>query len=176
MTRTFRTHQTRTIHTVMAACAMAVLMASGAVAAPKGQSPAKDQRFITEAIEGDMSEVAMGKLAQQKGQSDQVKQFGQALAQDHGDHLQKAQQLASQNGMTAPSEPNKQQKAIYKRLDGLSGTQFDQAFAKAMVSDHQKDIKAYQKQAAVNSPLSDFAKETVPVLQRHLDMAKSLGK
>ncbi|MGJ4929249.1 DUF4142 domain-containing protein [Bradyrhizobium sp. HKCCYLS2038] len=129
---------------------------------------------MTEAIEGDLSEVNMGKLAQQKGQSDQVKQFGQALQQDHGDHLQKAQQLASQNGMKVPSEPSKKQLAIYSKLDGMQGDRFDKAFAKAMVTDHQKDLAAYKKQAAAKSPLSDFAQQTVPVLQKHLDMAKSL--
>ncbi|MGJ5037430.1 DUF4142 domain-containing protein [Bradyrhizobium sp. HKCCYLRH3059] len=176
MSRMIHNHQTKAIRIAMAASAVTVLVAGGAVAAPKGQSPAKDQHFMTEAIEGDMSEVNMGKLAQQKGQSDQVKQFGQALQQDHSEHLQKAQQLASQNGMKVPSEPSKKQKAIYSRLEGMSGGRFDQAFAQAMVRDHQEDIKKYQKQAAANSPLSDFAQQTVPVLQKHLDMAKSLAK
>ncbi|BAM91437.1 signal peptide [Bradyrhizobium oligotrophicum S58] len=160
----------------MAACGMTLLVAGGAIAAPKGQSPAKDRHFMTEAIEGDLSEVNMGKLAQQKGQSDQVKQFGQALQQDHGEHLQKAQQLASQNGMPVPSEPNKKQLAIYNKLEGLSGDRFDRAFAQAMVRDHQGDIKKYQKEAAAGSPLSDFAQQTLPTLQKHLEMAKSLSK
>ncbi len=176
MSRMIHNRQTKAIRIAMAASAVTVLVAGGAVAAPKGQPPAKDQHFMTEAIEGDMSEVSMGRLAQQKGQSDQVKQFGQALQQDHSEHLQKAQQLASQNGMKMPSEPSKKQKAIYSRLEGMSGGRFDQAFAQAMVRDHQEDIKKYQKQAAANSPLSDFAQQTVPVLQKHLDMAKSLAK
>ena len=175
MTRLIGAHQKRIIQTTLAACATTLLVASGATAAPKGQSAAKDQHFMTEAIEGDLAEVNMGKLAQQKGQSDQVKQFGQALQQDHGDHLQKAQQLAQQNGITVPSEPNKQQLAIYNRLDALQGNRFDQAFAKAMVRDHEKDIAKYKKEAAAKSPLSDFAQQTVPVLQKHLDMARSLA-
>jgi putative membrane protein len=176
MSKMTAANQMRTIHTVVATCAMTLFVASGAVAAPKGQSPAKDQHFMAEAIEGDLSEVNMGKLAQQKGQSDQVKQFGQALQQDHGEHLQKAQQLADQSGMKVPSEPNKKQQAVYNKLEGLSGDRFDRAFAQAMVRDHQEDIKKYQKEAAANSPLSDFARQTVPALQKHLDMAKSLSK
>src|SRR3954469_15828935 len=133
MTRMIGTYSTRTIPTIMAACAVTIFVAGGAVAAPKGQSPSKDQHFMAEAIEGDLSEVNMGKLAQQKGQSDQVKQFGQALQQDHGEHLQKAQQLADQSGMKVPSEPNKKQQAVYNKLEGLSGDRFDRAFAQAMV-------------------------------------------
>jgi putative membrane protein len=168
--------QMRTSFTAVAACALNLFLVGGASAAPMAPSPAKDQHFMTEAIEGDLSEVNMGKLAQQKGQSDQVKQFGLALQQDHGEHLQKAQQLASQNGMKTPSEPSEKQKAIYSRLESMSGDRFDRAFAQAMVRDHQEDIKKYQKEAAANSPLSDFARQTVPVLQKHLEMAKSLSK
>lgn len=73
MTRLIGAHQKRIIQTALAACATTLLVASGATAAPKGQSAAKDQHFMTEAIEGDLAEVNMGKLAQQKGQSDQVK-------------------------------------------------------------------------------------------------------
>jgi putative membrane protein len=64
------------------------------------QATKTDQRFLAEAIQGDLAEVNMGKLAQQKGQSDDVKQYGQMLQQDHGAHLQKAQQMAQQLGVT----------------------------------------------------------------------------
>ena len=42
-----------------------------------------DQNFMNDAVQGDLSEIKMGKLAQQKGQSQGVKQFGQMLEQDH---------------------------------------------------------------------------------------------
>jgi len=65
-----------------------------------------DQAFLKDAVQGDLSEVKMGQLAQQKGQSQDVKQFGQMLQQDHGQHLQQAQQQAQQMGVTPPTEPN----------------------------------------------------------------------
>jgi putative membrane protein len=39
------------------------------------------------------------------------------------------------------------EKATYLKLKVLSGDSFDNAFAKAMVSDHEGDIKEYQKEA-----------------------------
>jgi len=52
-----------------------------------------DQNFMNEAIEGDLSEINMGKLAQQKGQSQGIKQFGQMLEQDHSQNLQEKESL-----------------------------------------------------------------------------------
>jgi putative membrane protein len=133
-----------------------------------------DQAFLKEAVEGDMAEVKMGQLAQQNGQSQDVKSFGQMLQQDHGQHLQQAQQQAQQMGVTPPSEPNAKQKAAYDRLSKMSGAQFDKAFAKDMVKDHKEDIAKYQKEAKSKGPLANFAQQTVPVLQKHLQTAQSL--
>jgi putative membrane protein len=135
-----------------------------------------DQRFMTDAVQGDLSEVEMGKLAQEKGQSDNVKQFGKMLEQDHSEHLQKAQQIADKNGLKAPTEPSAMQQRAYQKLSGLSGSKFDAAFARDMVSDHEKDIGKYKKEASSSSDLADFAKQTVPVLQKHLQAAEALTK
>jgi putative membrane protein len=133
-----------------------------------------DQTFLKEAIQGDMAEVQMGQLAQQKGQSEDVKQFGQMLQQDHGQHLQKAQQIAQQNGMTPPTEPSAEAKKMHDKLSKMSGAQFDRAFAKDMVADHKKDIAKYQKEAKSNGPLAQFAQETIPTLQKHLQTAQQI--
>jgi putative membrane protein len=141
-------------------------------AAPRSKSG--DQHFMTEAIQGDLSEVKMGKLAQEKGQGDNVKQFGKMLEQDHSEHLQQAQQIADKNGLKAPTEPNAKQQRMYQKLNGLSGSQFDKAFAQDMVHDHEEDISKYRKEASSDSGLADFAKQTVPVLEKHLEAAKAL--
>ena len=84
---------------------------SGNAAGMAHKASKADQHFLTEAMQGDMAEVQMGKLAQQKGQSEDVKQFGQMLEQDHSQHLQQAEQQAQQLGVTAPQGPNAKQKA-----------------------------------------------------------------
>jgi putative membrane protein len=162
------------VHTSLATLGIALLAANIATAAPKDQLSRKDQHFVTEAIQGDLAEIKMGQLAQQNGQSDQVKQFGKTLEQDHSDHLQKAQQIAQQNGMRVPNEPTAKQQANYKHMSSMSGAKFHSAFAKDMVQDHEKDIGKYDKEASSGSALSDFAKQTLPVLKKHLQMAESI--
>ncbi|MCK9917788.1 DUF4142 domain-containing protein [Microbacteriaceae bacterium K1510] len=135
-----------------------------------------DERFLSEAMQGDLAEVQMGELAQQKGSNDRVKEFGQTLSKDHGDHSQKLQQLGQQMGMTLPSEPSARQKADHDRLSRLSGAQFDREFARRMVDDHRRDISRYQAEAKRSGPIGDLAKQTVPTLQQHLQMAQELTR
>ena len=64
------------------------------------------QTFITKAIEGNLAEVQMGQLAQEKGASEGVRSFGQTLQHDHAAGAQKATAVATQLGVNPPTEPN----------------------------------------------------------------------
>src|SRR5215211_7572150 len=133
------------------------------------------QAFLKKAMEGNLAEVEMGKLAQQKGASDGVRSFGQQLEQDHAAANDKAAAVAKEMSMTPPTEPNKKQKADYDRMSKLSGDKFDREFIKHMVADHKKDIKEFQQEAKkTNERPSSFAKDVLPDLQKHLDMAHGL--
>jgi putative membrane protein len=132
------------------------------------------QKFLKEAIEGNLAEVQMGQLAQKNGASDGVRSFGQTLQKDHSDANQKATSAANSLGVTPPSAPNSKQKATYDRMSKLSGANFDREFAKHMVDDHKKDIKAYEKEAKKNDAAGTYAKEALPTLQKHLETAQSL--
>ena len=153
------------------------LSASAALAETQGNKASRvDEMFIKEAMQGDLAEVSMGKLAQEKAQSEGVKDFGKMLEEDHGEHSQKVQGKAQELGVTPPQEPSTTQKSMYDRLSKLSGAQFDQQFVKAMVTDHKEDIAKYEKEAKSKGPLADFAKDTLPTLQHHLQTAETLAK
>src|SRR5712671_4500618 len=105
----------------------AALLASTAYAAEK-----PSQAFLKTAIQGNFAEVEMGKLAQQNGQNDDVKKFGQTLIEDHSAANQKAMDAAKSMGVTPPDGPNGKQKADYDKMSKMSGPQFDRGFATHM--------------------------------------------
>src|SRR5215210_8308350 len=151
----------------------AVMLLSGQVVAQDRAS----QKFITEAIEGNYAEVKMGELAQQKGQSQEVKAFGQMLANDHGAAVQKAQEAAKGVGLTStPAGPNAKQKTDYDKMAKMTGPAFDKAFAEHMVKDHKKDIAAYQKASKKQDAAGRYSQQTLPTLQKHLETAQSIQK
>lgn len=154
---------------------MAGLVAGLIVSSPTFAQDKASQKFLKEAIEGNLAEVQMGQLAQKNGQSDGVRSFGQMLQKDHSDANHKATAAANQMGMSPPTEPNSKQKAMYDKMSKLSGDIFDREFAKHMVADHNKDIKEYEKEAKKNDAAGAYAKEALPTLHKHLDTAQSLS-
>ena len=137
-----------------------------------------DAQFVTKAAQGNMAEVALGKLATEKGQSDDVKKFGQKMVDDHSKAQEDLEGVASKNNWAVPKEVNAQQKAEQQRLEKLSGAAFDRAYVQMMVKDHTKDVAEFKKEAAstsANSDLKDFATRTYPTLADHLTQIKAIN-
>src|SRR5512146_559383 len=154
------------VGTLSAAALASLLSAPLALAADT-----KPDAFIQKAIEGNLAEIKVGQLAQQKGATEGVRHFGTVLEQDHSKANQQAMTAASSMGVTPPSQPSPKEQAEYQHLASLSGSQFDKAFVKAMVKDHRKDLAEYKKESkASNSPASTYAKQIVPDLQKHLHL------
>jgi putative membrane protein len=161
----------KTIFAVSLAAALAL-----SLSAAQAQSADKDsQKFIKSAIQGNLAEIDMGKLAQEKGKSAAVKSYGEMLVTDHGAANEKAKQAADKLGVTPPSGPSVAQKAGYLKMKVMSGDTFDRSFAKDMVKDHQKDIKEYEKASQKNDAAGAYAKEGLPTLRKHLEAAQKLS-
>jgi putative membrane protein len=149
-----------------------VLLCGAAVAQDKAS-----QKFIMEAIQGNFAEVSMGQLAQQNAASQDVRTYGQMLVSDHGAANQQAQQAATSVGLaTLPAGPNAKQKADHDKMAKMTGAAFDREFAKHMVKDHRKDIAAYTKASKKQDAVGQYAKSTLPTLQKHLEAAQSLQR
>jgi putative membrane protein len=146
-----------------------------------GQSSAKmsaaDKTFVKKAAEGGLAEVELGKLATEKAGSEQVKQFGQRMVNDHSKANDQLKQVAQSQGITLPTEPNAMQRAEKERLSKLSGEQFDKAYMSEMLKDHKKDIAEFrtESKSAQDRALKDFASQTLPTLQSHLKDAESIA-
>jgi len=135
---------------------------------------AADQTFATKAAQGGMAEVELGKLAAEKASSDTVKKFGQRMADDHSKANDELKKLAESKNITLPSTIGPEEKALRDRLSKLSGAAFDQAYMKAMVNDHVKDVNEFkmESKSGKDPELKAWAAKTLPTLEEHLKMAR----
>ncbi len=149
---------------------------SGQTMQSQGNLSMADQHFLTQAAEDNQAEIQIAQLAQQRGSSDAVKQFAQTLVTDHTQAQNQLQQLAQNYGMTMPTTVNSKDQKEYNRLSSLSGEEFDKAFLKQQVRDHQKDISKFNAEAqrSQDSGIKSFASSMVPALQKHLQMAQDI--
>lgn len=153
-----------------------MLLIPGGIASAQEHGKSMDHHFAMEAAQGGMAEVKLGQLAQDKGSSDAVKQFGKKMVDDHSKANDQLKGIAAKENLTLPTEIDAKDEAVYDRLSKLSGAEFDRAYARDMVRDHKKDVAEFQKEAnnGKNDDIKNFASQTLPTLQEHLKMAEGL--
>ena len=104
-----------------------------------------EKMFIKKAADAGMTEVELGKLAAEKGGSDEVKDLGNQMAKDHSKINDDLKEVAGKMNMTVPSEVSAKHHAAIEKMSNLSGAAFDKAYVTAMVMDHEKDIAEFEK-------------------------------
>jgi putative membrane protein len=142
------------------------------------QTRTDDRKFLKDAAMGSMTEVELGKLASEKASSDAVKQFGQKMVEEHGKSAEELKRAAVQMKVNVPDGLDSKHQSRVDKLSKLSGTEFDRAYIKDQVKDHQKDVKDFQDevQTGTDPNVKSVAAKLLPTLQQHLDAAKDLNK
>jgi putative membrane protein len=166
-----------TVCTVL--CALPAAAQSGMSGAQAStQASAADKHFVEKALQGGTAEVKLGQLASEKASSEDVKEFGQKMVEDHTKLGDQMKQVAEQVSVSPPSGLSPQDEALYTRLQGLSGDQFDKTYIKAMVKDHRTDLNEFKKEAtAGKSPeVKDAAEQGEKVIASHLRMIEQIAQ
>lgn len=154
---------------------------AGASGAMAGGTAAKlsggDRTFVEKAAINGMAEVAMGKMAQDKGSSDAVKQFGARMVTDHTKANDELMQIASSKGVQPPADLDRKHKAESDKLSKLSGADFDRAYLKSQVAGHKDTASLLEKQSKSgrDADLKAFAAKTLPVVQDHMKMLSGMN-
>jgi putative membrane protein len=135
---------------------------------------AEDKEFVIKAAQGGMSEVALGKMAVSKAASADVKTFGSRMVTDHSKANDELKQIAIIKGLDVPAVVGREDQKTADELSKTYGTDFDKAYMRDMVEDHEKDVKEFEKASknAKDADIRNWATKILPTLQEHLRMAK----
>ena len=135
-----------------------------------------DKEFVMKAAMGGMAEVELGKVAEKKAGNPEVKSFGKMMVSDHGGANKKLKEIASSKGIALTKALDSKHEAQMEKLSKLSGDEFDKAYIKAMINDHEDTIALFKKavSGADDAQIKEFASETLPTLQAHLKKVESL--
>lgn len=135
-----------------------------------------DAKFAVTAANGGMAEVELGRLAQQKAVSQQVKDFGKMMVDDHSKANAELKTIADHHYVQLPDSVGGDAKQLITELSAKSGANFDKAYVEAMVKDHEEDVKEFTdaQKILTYEDLNAFDKKTLPVLQKHLDAIKKI--
>lgn len=153
--------------------ALALLGALAIVPGP-ARAEKSDAEFVKHAASDGMLEVQLGTHAAKSARDPAVRQFGERMMRDHQKANDELKSVAKEAGLSVPTalEPEHQKKL--QELTALEGAEFDRRYMDEMVMAHEKDVRAFQEQAEGDSAVDQWAKETLPTLQGHLDMARDI--
>jgi putative membrane protein len=161
----------KTHTTILRVCIVAVIAAGVSLGTVTAQNSSesksstlseKDKAFMKKAAKGGMMEVAMGRMAEQNAQSEDVKSFGKRMVTDHGKANDELKSIAAKKNIQLPTKEHTEKWTS------------DKAYMNAMVRDHQKDLAEFKQEANSGSDadVKKFADDTAKVIQEHLDLAK----
>lgn len=174
--------KTQTLLRFAAIPAACLLVATGLVIVHASASATQsasdtDKKFVTEALKGGMAEVSLGQMAAQKGASEDVKEFGQKMVTDHTRLGDRMKVVATDIGVQPPDNTTLGNTAEKTKLSMLSGKSFDDAYIKAMVKDHEDDLKAFQQEEAdgTSAEVKHAAREGAAVIQQHLTLIRKIA-
>ncbi len=156
---------TRTAATLLALAMLATTPQMAAAAA----TPA-DRVFVAKVSQGGMFEVQAGKIADQKGSTPDIRDFGAMEAHDHTPVGDKLKAVAGREGISFAADLNPEFEGKLAHLKSLSGPAFDAAYMDQMSAIHAADGAAFAMEAKEGGggDFRAFAAETHVIVQRHI--------
>lgn len=151
-------------------------------------SDARD--FVEKAAQGGMAEVQLGKLASERGQNAQVKQFGTMMVRDHTKANDELKQVVSAYNVALPTGLDQKHMDLMEKLRNLRGAEFDREYISAMVDGHQEMQGLLEDRAGdagdttpatargtddtFDAALAQWAAKAKPTVDQHLKTAQQI--
>lgn len=137
----------------------------------------KDQKCAAKIADANNFEIQAGQLAQQKSQSDEIKQFGKMMVDDHTQAQQQLQQIAQQKGWQFSEQLMPVHRAMLEELSKLDGQEFDRAYLYGQIAGHTKVALGLRdaKTDLQDAELRQYAATILPKVQQHLQHGQRLA-
>lgn len=161
-----------------------------------------DKNFVSDQLADGMAEIELAKVAKDHAASADVKQFAQMMIDDHTKAGDQLKQIATSNSIPVDTNIDNKHKDLMDKLSKLNGADFDKEYMSAMVDDHQDAVsdlrsrvnenrsatdrltgknpesaaavKPEQSDNRVTMSINEWAANTLPTVERHLDRAKEI--
>jgi putative membrane protein len=137
-------------------------------ASPSSVMP-PDLDFILKAASGGMEEVALGDLATQKTQSEQIKQLAALLVEEHTTANGELMQIAASKGIQVPNTTSITSQTVAASMSELNGPEFDLAYVLQQHGAHLAAVAMFEHAAnhAMDPDVKAFAQANLPKIQAH---------
>ncbi len=145
------------------------------LAAPAAFAVDKPVDFVTKAGEAGLFEIQTSKLALQRSQNPEIREFAKHMIHDHEAAAAELKHVAFKDHIRVPAALDHDLKDKYKDL-AKKGDDFDKKYVHLQVDAHNDAVNLFTdySQNGEDARLKDFAAKTLPTLQMHQTDIKGL--
>jgi putative membrane protein len=138
--------------------------------------PACDNHFVRIAEDGYTLEAALGKRAAERAASADVKRFGEMMAKSNTFAGNRLLEIAQNNDLEVHTDMDREDREAVLHLSKMEGPDFDREYMNQVIKDQEDKVELFEQMAneATNPDLKCYAQQTIPVLRRHLRMARDI--
>lgn len=138
--------------------------------------PMTTASFVTNAAISDMYEIQAGQIAQKKGQTAGVRDFGKMMVVDHTAMSNTMKPLIAAAGQTAPTGLDERRKGMIDNLNAASNADFDKVYLDQQEAAHSEALTLMQGYAkdGDDAALKAAAGKTAPKVEQHLQHVRTL--
>jgi putative membrane protein len=124
---------------------------------------------------GGRAEVELGKLAQSRSQSPQVRSLGEKMTADHTRANDRLARIGRSVNAEAPKGLDPGDAAFREELQRERGAIFDRRYLLKQIGDHQRTLNLLQWELSYgqNQALIDHATEMMVIVNEHLRLAQA---
>jgi putative membrane protein len=153
------------------------------VPSPVTSSKNTSAAILEQIHQANLKGIAIGKIAEQKASSDEVRAYADQLVKDHTSADQMVVATAQKKNVhlrdsAAGRRESARGKSAEQKLSSASGVQFDRLFLEQTSAEHKKLITELQQERedASDDDIEALIDKIVPILQQHNDLAQILMK
>jgi putative membrane protein len=158
-----------------------------ASSAPAASNKGNTRTVLSQIHQANLTEIALGKMAEEKASMSEVRAYADQLVQDHTNVDETVVAMAEktgahlQNGAAAQREGRREiahEKRLERKLKSASGPDFDRLFLQQTSSDHERLIRKLQqdREDASDDELEALIDKMIPILEQHRELAQILMK
>jgi putative membrane protein len=151
---------------------LSAAVGSSPAAAQQAKSLASDSVFIQRAGSLGLLQVKLGQLAEKKGSSPAVVEFGKRMVTDYSKANEELKAAAKGAGFPAPALLRQDQQ-IFDRFNGMGRSSFDKAYMAQMVAHHSEEVRLFKGESASGrvQSLKQLAARMLPEMEQRLSLA-----
>ncbi len=136
----------------------------------------KDAEILVDAAEFDLEQRELGKLAQSKAVSTDVKNLGKMMENHHNESFAKLSALAKEKQISIPTALTEDGQKEYARLNKTDAKNFDRDYLDRVYKEHHDAIEDFTQdaQATKSVEIKAYLESMLTTLKNHHDEVEKL--